>query len=255
MARESGLSLAEVAAATGMTPRNVRAHQSRGLIPPPTRSGRRAYYGQPHVTRLRAVRELQRRGYNLAAVKALLDSGDTDGAHALRRLALAPMLHDDTAVLDRAELRRRLRMDADSPGAAYPAALELGLLRELPDGRVELPSGRLAERAAELVELGLPADAIFELQRDTVLGCRPLARRFVGLCLQHAWAPYATDGHPQRRWPEVRDTFVRLQEAVNEVVVRTFATQVRQAAEELLAAAEEVPLEDVERPRRAGPRS
>ena len=65
----------ELARETGMTVRNIRAHQSRGLLPPPEVRARTGYYGPEHVARLRLIQELQGNGYNLAAIKDLVDAG------------------------------------------------------------------------------------------------------------------------------------------------------------------------------------
>ena len=51
---DNDLTIDELARKIGMTVRNVRAHQSRGLLPPPTLRGRTGYYGKEHVARLEA---------------------------------------------------------------------------------------------------------------------------------------------------------------------------------------------------------
>ena len=56
-----------------MTVRNVRAHQSRGLLPPPEVRGRTGYYGAEHVARVELIRELQADGFNLELIRRLLE--------------------------------------------------------------------------------------------------------------------------------------------------------------------------------------
>src|SRR5947208_2625646 len=51
-----------------MTVRNIRAHQSRGLLPPPDVRARTGYYGPEHVARIELIRELQSEGFNLEQV-------------------------------------------------------------------------------------------------------------------------------------------------------------------------------------------
>ena len=60
----------------------VRFYQSRGLLPPPRREGRVAWYGDEHVERLARIRRLQARGLNLVTIKRLLD-GELDAAGPL----------------------------------------------------------------------------------------------------------------------------------------------------------------------------
>ena len=64
-ARASGaadLTIDELAQRTGMTVRNIRAHQSRGLLPPPEVRGRTGYYGPDHVARIDLIQDLRRTG-------------------------------------------------------------------------------------------------------------------------------------------------------------------------------------------------
>src|SRR5215210_7909822 len=68
---------------TGMTVRNIRAHQSRGLLPPPEVRARTGYYGPEHVARLRLIQELQGNGYNLAAIKDLVRRSSGSSHEAL----------------------------------------------------------------------------------------------------------------------------------------------------------------------------
>src|ERR1044072_4029183 len=68
---DATLTVDELARQAGMTVRNVRAHQSRGLLPPPEVRGRTGYYGAEHVARLELIRTLQAHGFNLEAIRRL----------------------------------------------------------------------------------------------------------------------------------------------------------------------------------------
>jgi DNA-binding transcriptional MerR regulator len=59
---------------SGVTTRNIRAYQSRGLLPPPvSRPGTRAaFYTPEHLAKLRLVSRLQDRGFSLAGIADLL---------------------------------------------------------------------------------------------------------------------------------------------------------------------------------------
>jgi DNA-binding transcriptional MerR regulator len=77
------LTIGELAEAAGMTVRNIRNHQSRGLLPPPEVVARTGYYGAAHVDRLRRIRAMQADGYNLEAIRRLLSGSGLQRAATL----------------------------------------------------------------------------------------------------------------------------------------------------------------------------
>src|SRR3954470_23962101 len=84
MPETSELTIDELARQTGMTVRNLRAHQSRGLLPPPDVRGRTGYYGPDHVTRVELIKELQTEGFNLEAIRKLLEGTNGSSEEVLR---------------------------------------------------------------------------------------------------------------------------------------------------------------------------
>src|SRR5918911_1011354 len=76
------LTIDDLARETGLSVRNLRSHQARGLLPPPEVRGRVGYYGPDHVERLRLIRELQGEGLKLDGIKRLLE--ESGGAGLLR---------------------------------------------------------------------------------------------------------------------------------------------------------------------------
>jgi len=164
------LTIGELSEATGMTVRNIRNHQSRGLLPPPELEARTGYYGEQHVERLRLIQAMQADGFNLAAIRRLLSGSE------LRRAATMPV--EAPAVLTVAELEARF-------GAADPELLaeaeRLGLLVPLGDGRFEAPSPALLRAAEDAVGLGVPLPAALRAVEEVNAGCEAIARTFVAL--------------------------------------------------------------------------
>src|SRR5437763_10976097 len=80
----ASMTIDELAQRTGMTVRNIRAHQSRGLVPPPVLRGRTGYYGPEHVTRIELIRELQGEGVNLEGIRRLLEGAGGEGEEVVR---------------------------------------------------------------------------------------------------------------------------------------------------------------------------
>src|SRR3954466_12172422 len=99
----------ELARETGMTVRNIRAHQSRGLLPPPEVRARTGYYGPEHVARLRLIQELPAPGYNLAAIKHVIgrSGGSAEDVLGFLRTLLAPFEGEAAEVVELAELAER----------------------------------------------------------------------------------------------------------------------------------------------------
>jgi DNA-binding transcriptional MerR regulator len=116
--RTDGLTVTDLASLVGMTARNIRAYQSRGLLFPPQIYGRKARYTAAHVARLQLIASLQREGFTLAAIKRLLEHPDSYGS-----------------VID--ERRRRFRDDTSDMTASVPVP-ELTMSAMDPDRRAAL---------------------------------------------------------------------------------------------------------------------
>src|SRR5215207_10643407 len=82
--RAGELTIDELARETGMTVRNIRAHQSRGLLPAPDVRARTGYYGPEHVARLRLIQDLQAEGFNLKAIERLIGASDGGSEEVLQ---------------------------------------------------------------------------------------------------------------------------------------------------------------------------
>lgn len=72
-----GLTIDRLARQAGTTVRQVRALQTQGLLPRPSLVGRTGFYDTEQLDRLRAILRLQREGFSLAGIAALLHALDT----------------------------------------------------------------------------------------------------------------------------------------------------------------------------------
>src|SRR5687767_1275463 len=133
------LTIDELARETGMTVRNIRSHATRGLLQPPVVRARTGFYGVEHVARLRLIQELQANGYNLAAVKHLLQRGDGQAERVLgfARSILAPFEVEQPEVVDAAELAAKWGAAEIDPKLVERSE-KLGLVAPLGDGRYEI---------------------------------------------------------------------------------------------------------------------
>src|SRR3712207_4679019 len=119
-----------------MTVRNLRAHQARGLLPAPEVRGRTGYYGTDHVARVELIKELQADGFNLEAIRKLIDAQPGSSAEILRftRAVRQPFEEEEPLIVEIGELAESF--GADEPDTKMlEQALKLGLLHPLGEGR------------------------------------------------------------------------------------------------------------------------
>ena len=106
----------ELAAATGMTVRTTRYYAGLGLLPPPTRRGRMAYYTQEHRARLELIRALQDHGFTLSAIEKYLGRVPADASVedlALQRAMLTSWGAGKRESVTRRQLETRARRKLD----------------------------------------------------------------------------------------------------------------------------------------------
>ena len=220
----------ELARETGMTVRNIRAHQSRGLLPAPEVRARTGYYGPEHVARLRLIQELQGNGYNLAAIKDLVNrtSGSSQEALDFARALLAPFEDERPEVIDGAELAQRY-------GPADPKLLaraqKLGIVVPLGEGRYEIPSPTLLRAGETLVSLGIPLERAFDVIESVARHADSVSQTFVRLFLERVWKPFDTAGQPETDWPAVLAALEQLRPLASETLVAIFQQRMTQATE------------------------
>ena len=231
MAERTELTIDELARQTGMTVRNLRAHQSRGLLPPPEVRGRTGYYGPDHLTRVELIKELQTEGFNLEAIRKLLHGADGSSEEVLRftRAVRQPFEDEQSEIVTLDEL-------AEQFGARDPDVLaraeKLGLLRPLGDGRYEQLSPRLAAAGAELISLGVSGAEALELVAHIRRHADSIAQRFARVFIEHVWKPFDEAGRPEERWPEVLEALERVRPLAAGAVVSVFQLAMSDAAEE-----------------------
>jgi len=220
----------ELARETGMTVRNIRAHQSRGLLPPPEVRARTGYYGPEHVARLRLIQELQGNGYNLAAIKDLVNrtSGSSQEALDFARALLAPFEEERPEVIDAAELAERFR--AADPKLRTRAE-KLGIVVPLGEGRFEIPSPTLLRAGETLMELGIPLEKAFDAIESAARHADSVAQTFVKLFLERVWKPFDRAGQPETEWPAVLVAIEQLRPLASETLVAIFQQRMTQATE------------------------
>jgi DNA-binding transcriptional MerR regulator len=233
------LTVDELARRVGMTVRNVRAHQSRGLLPPPVVEGRTGFYSAEHVARLELVKDMQAEGYNLKAIQHTLERvprGAEQEVLAFRRSLLEPWSPEEPETVDLSGVAELLGVDVAAVGALVSDAVRLGLLEPLGDDRYAVPSPALLRAGGEAVALGIPVEAVLTLERGLRRQADAVASAFVELFLAHVWRPFAVAGQPEEEWPRVRQTLDRLQPLAAQALLATFHLSMSRAVEAAVGA-------------------
>lgn len=227
------LTIEQVASRVGMTVRNIRAHQTRGLLPPPDLEGRTGYYRAEHVARLELIKDMQTSGFNLNAIKKLLDRTPVGAGEDLlrfERALMAPWASERPMVFDASELTELLGGAIDTGLAAR--AVELGVIVDLGDGRFEAPSPALIRAAAQVVAMGIPATRVLDTLERLMVNAEGIAGAFVDLFLEDVWKPLERDGSPETAWPRVNDSLEQLRPIASEVLLAAFHHTMGRAVEE-----------------------
>jgi DNA-binding transcriptional MerR regulator len=219
---ENRLTIEQLAAESGMTVRNIRAHRARGLLPAPQVRERVGYYGPEHLARLRLIAEMQADGFNLRAIGRLLE--ETDGPPeqllSLKQAVSTPFETERPRVLTAAELRARFGEQADAETLALAASI--GVLKALGDDRYEAPAPSLLDAAEDVVGRGVPLAHALAVDARVRDHCRAVAREFVQLFLDDVWKPFADAGYPRERWPEVTDSIERMRPLSSRVLLAAY---------------------------------
>jgi DNA-binding transcriptional MerR regulator len=232
---DTQLTIDELARRAGMTVRNVRAHQSRGLLPPPEIRGRTGYYGAEHVDRLELIKDLQAEGFSLEVIGRILDrSPGTNAAEVLTftRAVAEPFGDEEPEVVTQEDLLAHWG-DQLTPKLAQRVQ-KLGFVRPVGDGRFEILSPRLQAASVELGRLGIPLETAVEIIAKVKRHSQAVADAYVKLFLDNVWRPFEEAGEPEARWPEVRESLERLRPLAVESLVATFQIVMTQTVEKTL---------------------
>ncbi len=226
------MTIGELARRTGMTIRNIRAHQTRGILPPPEVHGRTGYYNEDHVARIELTREMQTEGLNLEAIRRVLESSEgssremVDFARAVR----APFEDETPEIFSEAELAAAWGVDTFDPKLLRRSE-ELGILRQLPESQIEVISPRLQSAGTALVELGVSPEAAVKTAEELRRCSERVARTFVELFVKEIWEPFDKAGRPDEDWPKVREALDRMRPLASDALLAMFQITMGESTE------------------------
>ncbi len=242
-----------LAQASGVTVRNIRAHQSRGLLPAPEVRGRTGFYTREHLDRLRLIAEMQADGFNLNAIKRILDNlpaGSAGQVLGFEQAIRQPWADEEPEVMQGDALRELGGDGGDD--ALLKKAIKLGLLVPLGEDRFEVPSPRLLAAGPELERLGVNLEARLAVLERIQKQTEGVAAAFIELFVEHIWKPFNDAGRPDEDWQRVHQALERLRPMATEVLLASFGQSMSRGVDEAFGRALEETVRQPARRREAG---
>ncbi|MFE7096165.1 MerR family transcriptional regulator [Streptomyces erythrochromogenes] len=214
----------DVARAAGVKVRNLRYYQERGLLPPPRREGRIAWYSDDHLTRLRLISDLLGRGYTVNGIAELLNAWEEGGGLSqllgLEREMTRDWVQEEPVTMTRAELRELFGPTATAEDTRRAAGLGYVTV----DGDlVTYPSRRLLEATLALVRQGVPLTEILDAGEFVQTQAAALADRFVGLFRRHVIGAEGLELLSATQLQHITAAVTALRPVAGEVVATEFA--------------------------------
>ncbi|GGF55164.1 transcriptional regulator [Marmoricola endophyticus] len=223
------LTVDELAVATGTTVRNTRYYAGLGLLPPPQRRGRMAYYTGVHKARLELIRALQEHGFTLAAIERYFSRLPEDAsaeALAAQRVMLTSWKPSPTEVLTRSQLERRVGDTLSDDEVELMVRLQT--LRVLEPGRYEVLTD--VEAPYRLIRLGLPVDSLLEANTAIARHMEGLADELTEVLRSKVVAPFRQREHTEEDTARFEEMMTELRELTMTAVVSGY----QRAADEVI---------------------
>ena len=224
-----GLDLDALSRASGVPARTVRYYRQIGLLDPPVRDGRRAFYAADQLPRLERIASLRERGMALDAIARILDEADGEREVLSSLLALgddlrSPWVEDRSATMSEAEVLAAF-------GSEHPEVLpELeanGIVYRRPGrgvARWDVPSVALLRLSGRLVGAGVDPALAHEAHEVLQVHLGALAEELVALFTGRVGAGFAGAGEPD----EVREGVDELRHLALVAVQLVFAREMEQ---------------------------
>jgi DNA-binding transcriptional MerR regulator len=156
--------LDELSRISGVSTRNIRAYRERGLLDPPRRQGRSAFYNAFHLAQLDTINQLLRRGFSSAHIAEFFASMRA-GADLADILGLQRSLF--TAGERRDDIPSAVRSVDLDPAGDEAGRLSAYGLADVVDGRVVLLDPSIAEIVGRAADPMLYIRAILRIVAST----------------------------------------------------------------------------------------
>lgn len=169
----------------------IRFYQTKGLVPPPTREGRAAWYGDDHLERLRRIRDLKNKGFTLGSIRRLLN-GELDKAdEALVAAVVGPAPGEPEGSEEFLTLEGLAETIGVSVALVQAIEREGLLVPRIHEGETFYTKADAAAASAglALLESGLPLTELLELAHEHDISARKTAERAVEMFDRYVRGP------------------------------------------------------------------
>ena len=226
----------DLAASTGIPSRTIRFYQSTGVLPPPDKSGRVAYYGPRHVERLELIGKMQDRGLRIRAIKDLVEQIDAGEVALNEWLGLEDQL--STAWVDDApKVLTRTQLD-ELLGTRRPGFLadlvRSGLVQNQTEDAWLVKSPGLLQVALQLEDAGVTVDVATRASEILQKYLSKAARELAGFFAERAGDGFGKDASVAG----ISDAYQRLRSVGLESVRLIFAREMEQVLRKMVESGE-----------------
>jgi DNA-binding transcriptional MerR regulator len=217
---ESLLTIDALAAAVGLTVRTTRYYASLGLIPPPIRRGRVAYYDDTHRARLELVRSLQDHGFTLQAIEGFLGSVPAEATVeelALQRAMLTSWTPRPPEQLTHRQLEKKAgrRLSAEH----IRLLITVGALERRDEGYVAMPNLMVG---VGLLDVDIPENSLGAAEESIRRHMESLADELTEILRSQVLEPYRREAHSSEDAARLEKTMATLRQLTLEAVVTGF---------------------------------
>ncbi|BBY33627.1 hypothetical protein MMIN_16880 [Mycolicibacter minnesotensis] len=232
--------LDELAQLTGVSPRNIRAYQGRGLLPAPQREGRVAVYDENHLFQLQMISDLLDKGYALTHIQTFLEGlanqhdlvdilglQELAASSGMQRAIVAPWYSGQASTRVAPETPSRLLLDPASQLARDLCAY--GIAREA-DGEIIIAEPDIAAIVDAAKDPNFYLRVLVSVRKATAETVEQLAKQIVdelsGQLIDHYGEGYIA---PAEQHPEVAASIADVRElgalAVNKALAAALTEQ------------------------------